>query len=77
MTVTPSLPRAEEAGLAGRPGVEVRDHPNVFLAGDWVGPEGMLADACASSARASARRVVDILTTRSIHVAGSVSHAAV
>jgi phytoene dehydrogenase-like protein len=76
MTVAPSLPRAEEAGLAGRPDVEVRDHPNIFLAGDWVGPEGMLADASAASARAAARRVLDVLTTRSIHVAGSVTHAA-
>ena len=27
-----------------------RERPNVFLAGDWVGPEGMLADASAASA---------------------------
>jgi hypothetical protein len=77
MTVAPSVPRADEAGLAGRPGVEVRDRPSVFLAGDWVGPEGMLADASAASARAAARRVLEVLTTRSIHVGGSVSHAAV
>ena len=33
-------------------------HPNVFLAGDWVGPEGFLADAAAASARSSARQVL-------------------
>jgi phytoene dehydrogenase-like protein len=77
MTVMHGMPRADQAGLAGRPGVELQDRPNVFLAGDWVGPEGMLADASAASARAAARRVVDALTIRSIHVGGSVSHAAV
>ena len=33
----------------------IREQPNVFLAGDWVGPEGMLADAAAASARSSAQ----------------------
>ena len=32
-------------GLSGRPPVAMPERPNVFLAGDWVGPEGMLADA--------------------------------
>ena len=31
-------------GLAGRPGVMATAIPNVSLAGDWVGPEGMLSD---------------------------------
>jgi phytoene dehydrogenase-like protein len=76
MTVAHSLPRADEAGLEGRPGIAVADHPNVLLAGDWVGPEGMLADSSAASARAAARRVVDRLASRSVHAGGSVSHAA-
>ena len=45
MTVAHSLPRADEGGLSGRPAVPFGEQPNVFLAGDWVGPEGMLADA--------------------------------
>jgi phytoene dehydrogenase-like protein len=77
MTVSHSLPRADDAGLAGRPGVDAEDQPGVFLAGDWVGPEGMLADASAASARSAARSVVEALTIRSIPVGGSVSHAAV
>ena len=46
-------------GLAGRPTVDLRDHPGVFVAGNWVGPAGLLADAalargCAAGVAASA-----------------------
>ena len=41
MTVAQSLPLASEGGLAGRPGISVAERPNVFLAGDWVGREGV------------------------------------
>jgi phytoene dehydrogenase-like protein len=38
-----------------RPGVALSDAPGVFIAGDWVGGEGMLSDpAAASAAEASA-----------------------
>jgi phytoene dehydrogenase-like protein len=61
MIVAHGLPRAQEGGLLGRPEVAVPERPNVFLAGDWVGPLGMLADASAASAAESARRVLAIL----------------
>jgi hypothetical protein len=57
MTVTHCLPRAERFGRRGRPEVSIRDRHNVFLAGDWVGPEGMLADASAASAIEAAKLV--------------------
>jgi phytoene dehydrogenase-like protein len=75
LTVAHSTPRADESGLSGRPAGQVDGQPNVFLAGDWVGPHGMLADASAASAREAARRVVAALSARSIRVGGSVSHA--
>jgi hypothetical protein len=62
MTVSPGLPRADEGGLAGRPGVALPGCPCVFLAGDWVGPQGMLADAAAASAVDATRRVLDVLS---------------
>jgi hypothetical protein len=34
----------------GRPAVDELGIPGVALAGDWVGPEGMLADAAVASA---------------------------
>lgn len=48
MVVTHMLP-APEAGLAGRPAVGVPGAPGIYLAGDWVGPTGWLADAAISS----------------------------
>jgi phytoene dehydrogenase-like protein len=61
MTVSHYLPLACENGLAGRPAVSATGQPHVFLAGDWVGPEGLLADASAASARSSAEQVLSIL----------------
>ena len=54
-------PRAAHTGhrrAGGRPGVAVADLPGVFVAGDWVGPTGLLADAGAASAEACAAAVV-------------------
>jgi phytoene dehydrogenase-like protein len=45
-------------GLAGRPGVVVPGEADVFVAGDWVGPTGMLADASICSARDAALAAV-------------------
>jgi phytoene dehydrogenase-like protein len=40
-------------GNAGRPTPTIADTPNVFVAGDWVGPDGMLGDASLASGRAA------------------------
>ena len=57
-----AIPVASNGGLAGRPDVDVlarlADRPGVFVAGDWVGPEGHLADAVLASARAAALAAV-------------------
>jgi phytoene dehydrogenase-like protein len=50
MIASNALPTAAMGGLAGRPGVEVADVAGLYLAGDWVGPTGMLADAVFASA---------------------------
>ena len=49
MVVTGAIPTAANGGLAGRPGAEVPGLPGAFVAGDWVGPVGMLADAALAS----------------------------
>ena len=54
MTVAHGLPLAESTVCEAGPG-GIRERRNIFLAGDWVGPEGMLADASAASAAESAR----------------------
>ncbi|WP_218015125.1 hypothetical protein, partial [Lactococcus garvieae] len=53
-----AIPVATSGGLAGRPPVAVPDRPGAFVAGDWVGPEGHLADASLASAEAAARAAV-------------------
>ena len=49
MNAVSMLATPEMGGVRGRPPVAVRDMPNVFLAGDWVGDQGWLADASLAS----------------------------
>jgi phytoene dehydrogenase-like protein len=53
MTVSNAFPRWDRP----RPGVALPDAPGLFIAGDWVGDEGMIADAAAASAIQAARAV--------------------
>lgn len=55
MAAVTAIPVAELGGFRGRPTVEVSDQPAIFVAGDWVGPQGHLADAVFASARQAAR----------------------
>ncbi|MFK8001010.1 MAG: FAD-dependent oxidoreductase [Polyangiales bacterium] len=54
-----AMPVAEHDGFAGRPPVELA--PTLCLAGDWVGQEGLLADAACASGRAAAHALVEQL----------------
>lgn len=58
MVVTGAAPVSARGGLAGRPPVTTAC-PGVLVAGDWVGPTGLLADAALASAREAARRAVE------------------
>ena len=53
MTVSQALAVATAGGVAGRVPVGVSERPGVFVAGDWVGPEGLLLDGVAASAVAA------------------------
>jgi hypothetical protein len=57
MTVMNSLALARLGGMRGRPDVEVKDIPGLFIAGGWVGDEGLLVDASLSSARKAAKSI--------------------
>ncbi|MCB0212381.1 MAG: NAD(P)/FAD-dependent oxidoreductase [Anaerolineae bacterium] len=61
MTVTHAVITAEHGGLSGRPGPTVPGIPGLYLAGDWIGPTGMLSDASFASAHQSAQLVQDYL----------------
>ncbi|MEQ9503461.1 MAG: FAD-dependent oxidoreductase [Deltaproteobacteria bacterium] len=58
LVVTPDAPDADRGGLAGRPDVDAAGVEGLLIAGDWVGPTGMLADAAAASGRAAAAHAV-------------------
>ena len=55
ITACGALPMASSGGFAGRPTAQAAGVANLFLAGDWIGPEGFLADASFASARHAAR----------------------
>ena len=55
-----AISAASTAGNAGRPRAAVPGHPRIFLAGDWVGEQGQLADAVAASAERAARLAVQV-----------------
>ncbi|MRG96224.1 phytoene desaturase family protein [Polyangium spumosum] len=65
ITVAHDFPQAARGGARGRPGPAVPGAPGVFVAGDWVGPAGMLADASLASGREAAlvatRREANVL----------------
>jgi phytoene dehydrogenase-like protein len=55
LVVTHGAPTAAGGGLAGRPRVDALGLAGVYLAGDWVGDVGLLADASASSGAIAAQ----------------------
>jgi phytoene dehydrogenase-like protein len=55
LVVAHALVAADQDGLAGRPGPALREVDGVFVAGDWVGGEGLLADASLASGRGAGR----------------------
>jgi hypothetical protein len=58
LTVTHGLVEAAYGGLGGRPAVDSPEAKNVYIAGDWVGDEGMLADAALASSFRAAQLIV-------------------
>ncbi len=63
MTTVSAIATASNGGLRGRPTVADFGRPGVFVAGDWVGHEGHLADAALASAREAAMAAIDHLET--------------
>ncbi len=60
LTVVNALATAETGGLSGRPD-PVTDIQGVYLAGDWVGGVGWLADASLASAKRAASATLESL----------------
>ena len=58
MVVAGAAPIAARGGLGGRPAVDATGLPGVYLAGDWVGPTGLIADAALASGASRRLRAV-------------------
>jgi phytoene dehydrogenase-like protein len=58
MVVSHFLVTAAAGGTTGRPGPAVPGIHNLYVAGDWVGPEGLLTDASLASAKRAAELIV-------------------
>jgi phytoene dehydrogenase-like protein len=54
-----ALPTAESGGFAGRPSPRAPGIDGLYVAGDWVGPEGFLVDASVASARKAAELALE------------------
>jgi phytoene dehydrogenase-like protein len=59
LVVSHALVTATGGSLAGRPGPAVPGVGGLYVAGDWVGREGLLADASVGSAAEAARLVLE------------------
>jgi phytoene dehydrogenase-like protein len=64
MIASNAIVQAKQGGLPGRPGPAVPGIRNLYVAGDWVGNEGQLADACFASARSAARMIMTALAAQ-------------
>jgi phytoene dehydrogenase-like protein len=60
VVVSNAVVTAQQGGLAGRPGPAVPGVPGLWVAGDWVGTRGLLADASLASARQAAAEILDL-----------------
>jgi hypothetical protein len=58
MLVANALPAAASGGTEGRPGPAVPGAEDLYIAGDWVGPHGQLADASLASAKEAATLIL-------------------
>ena len=59
MVVAGGLPLAETGGLSGRPPVQVSGADGLYIAGDWVGDQGLLGDAALASGRRAAQLAIE------------------
>jgi hypothetical protein len=64
LIVNHGSPTAAGGGLRGRPGIDALGLRGVLVAGDWVGPTGMLADAAAASGEAAGAAAAALVRAR-------------
>ena len=58
LIVSNAMVTAAQGGRSGRPGPEVPNVPGLYVAGDWVGPDGLLSDVALASAWQAAKLIL-------------------
>jgi phytoene dehydrogenase-like protein len=58
MVVYNAIVTAEQGGTLGRPEAKVPETENLYIVGDWIGSEGLLADASFASAKCAAQQIL-------------------
>ena len=58
MVVYNAIVTAGQGGTIGRPDTKVPKTENLYIVGDWVGSEGLLADASFASAKRAAEQIL-------------------
>ncbi|HEX8746520.1 MAG TPA: FAD-dependent oxidoreductase [Pyrinomonadaceae bacterium] len=74
ITVSNAVVTARQGGLKGRPRPVVPGFDNLYVAGDWVGPEGMLLDASVSSAHHAAQLILKRRNEAALDAASQSQH---
>ncbi len=69
-------PTATTGGFGGRPNHVVRGMDAVFVAGDWVGPDGMIADAAVASGWVAGTAAAGVSASRRVGAAVPIVRAA-
>ncbi len=73
ITVSYDTPQVQFGGLAGRTPVVLADCPNIYLAGDWVGAEGQLADASFASGYTAAKTILQPAAQSQMRSVGAIA----
>ncbi|NMO94303.1 phytoene desaturase family protein [Paenibacillus lemnae] len=58
MLVSHGMAMAANGGLSRRPGPEVKGRPGLYMAGDWVGSQGLLLNASLNSAKEASKQMI-------------------
>lgn len=61
LVVAHGFPEAGGGGMDGRPTIDSLGIDRVLVAGDWIGPNGQLADASSASGESAARRAIELI----------------
>ncbi|MGH9979174.1 MAG: hypothetical protein ACRD8Z_25575 [Nitrososphaeraceae archaeon] len=72
MIVSNVLVNASQDEIYDRPDVKIPGTKNLYIVGDWVGPEGILTDASLSSAKCAAEKILKIGNEKEKLVAHSI-----